>query len=64
MHAWDFARATGQEITISDVVTDYVEELAQQTIARSTSLRDIALIIRSAMSSTPAVYCLFCKRRP
>jgi uncharacterized protein (TIGR03086 family) len=33
VHAWDFAKATGQEITTSDVVTDYVEGLAQQTIS-------------------------------
>ncbi|MFE5836456.1 TIGR03086 family metal-binding protein [Arthrobacter sp. NPDC056493] len=33
VHAWDFATATGQEVVASDVVTDYVEGLAQQTIS-------------------------------
>ena len=33
VHAWDFAKATGQELVVSDVVTDYVEGLAQQTIS-------------------------------
>lgn len=33
VHAWDFAKATGQELIVSDVVTDYVEGLAQLTIS-------------------------------
>jgi len=33
VHAWDFAKATGQELVVSDVVTDYVEGLAQLTIS-------------------------------
>ena len=28
VHAWDFAKATGQELVVSDVVTDHVEALA------------------------------------
>jgi uncharacterized protein (TIGR03086 family) len=33
VHAWDFAKATGQDLVVSDVVTDYVEGLAQATIS-------------------------------
>lgn len=33
VHAWDFAKATGQELVVSDVVTDYVEGLARLTIS-------------------------------
>ena len=33
VHAWDFAKATGQDLAVSDVVTDYVEGLAQATIS-------------------------------
>lgn len=33
VHAWDFATATGQDLAVSDVVTDYVEGLAQLTIS-------------------------------
>lgn len=33
IHAWDFAAATGQKVTVSDVVTHYVLELAQQVIS-------------------------------
>ncbi|MBT8162252.1 hypothetical protein KKI43_17610 [Arthrobacter sp. GN70] len=33
LHAWDFAKATGQELVVSDVVTGHVESLAQQTIS-------------------------------
>ena len=33
VHAWDFAKATGQELVVSDVVTDHVEALALVTIS-------------------------------
>ena len=33
VHAWDFAKATGQELAVSDVVTGYVETLARVTIS-------------------------------
>ena len=33
VHAWDFAKATGQDLAVSDVVTDYVEGLALTTIS-------------------------------
>ena len=33
VHAWDFAKASGQELVVSDVLTDYVEGLAQATIS-------------------------------
>ncbi|WP_423183270.1 TIGR03086 family metal-binding protein [Arthrobacter sp. NyZ413] len=33
VHAWDFAKATGQELVVSDVVTDHVESLALLTIS-------------------------------
>lgn len=33
VHAWDFAKATGQDLVVSDVVTDYVEGLARTTIS-------------------------------
>lgn len=33
VHAWDFAKATGQQVEVSDVVSDYVTELARQTIS-------------------------------
>lgn len=33
VHAWDFATATGQELVVSDVVTDYVEGLARLAIS-------------------------------
>lgn len=32
VHAWDFATATGQKVTVSDEVTGYVLELAKQVI--------------------------------
>lgn len=32
VHAWDFATATGQKVTVSDEVTRYVLELAEQVI--------------------------------
>jgi uncharacterized protein (TIGR03086 family) len=33
VHAWDFAKASGQDLAVSDVVTDYVEGLALTTIS-------------------------------
>jgi uncharacterized protein (TIGR03086 family) len=33
VHAWDFAMATGQQVTASDAVTRYVLELAEQVIS-------------------------------
>jgi uncharacterized protein (TIGR03086 family) len=33
IHAWDFAVATGQQVTVSDEVSQYVLELAQQIIS-------------------------------
>lgn len=33
VHAWDFAKALGLELTVADELTDYVEVLAQQTIS-------------------------------
>lgn len=33
VHAWDFSRALGQDLTVADELTDYVEVLAQQTIS-------------------------------
>lgn len=33
VHAWDFAKATEQQVAVSDVVSDYVTELAQKTIS-------------------------------
>jgi hypothetical protein len=30
VHAWDFAKAAGQELIVSNVVTDYVEGLARK----------------------------------
>jgi len=33
VHAWDFAKAIGQEIHVSDVVSDQVTRLAEETIS-------------------------------
>lgn len=33
VHAWDFSKALGADLSVSDVLTDYVEVLAQQTIS-------------------------------
>lgn len=33
VHAWDFAKATGQELTVSPVLADYVLGLARNTIS-------------------------------
>jgi hypothetical protein len=32
VHAWDFASATGQKLTVSDEVTNYVLNLAKQIV--------------------------------
>ena len=34
VHAWDFAVATGQQVTVSDEVSHYVLGLAEQVISR------------------------------
>lgn len=33
VHAWDFSKAMGRELTVADALTDYVEVLAQRTIS-------------------------------
>ncbi len=33
VHAWDFSKALGRELTVADELTDYVEVLAQNTIS-------------------------------
>jgi uncharacterized protein (TIGR03086 family) len=33
VHAWDFSKALGADLSVSDALTDYVEVLAQQTIS-------------------------------
>lgn len=33
VHAWDFGKALGADLSVSDALTDYVEGLAQQTIS-------------------------------
>lgn len=33
VHAWDFAKALGRELTVADALTGYVEGLAQKTIS-------------------------------
>lgn len=33
VHAWDFSKALGADLNVSDALTDYVEVLAQQTIS-------------------------------
>ncbi|MHA7297647.1 TIGR03086 family metal-binding protein [Pseudarthrobacter sp. MDT3-1] len=45
VHAWDFAKASGQQLAVSDVVTDYVEGLALATISEQ---------VRSGGSFAPA----------
>ncbi|MEW9872805.1 TIGR03086 family metal-binding protein [Arthrobacter sp. HS15c] len=45
VHAWDFAKASGQDLAVSDVVTDYVEGLALVTISEQ---------VRSGGSFAPA----------
>ncbi|MCU1515830.1 MAG: hypothetical protein JWQ75_551 [Pseudarthrobacter sp.] len=45
VHAWDFAKATGQDLAVSDVLTDYVEGLAVATITEQ---------VRSGGSFAPA----------
>lgn len=53
VHAWDFAKATGQELTVSAVLSDYVLGLARNTISpqmRGTSFADETLVDESAAS--------------
>ncbi len=53
VHAWDFARATGQELTVSPVLSDYVLGLARNTISpqmRGTSFAHETLVDESAAS--------------
>lgn len=53
VHAWDFAKATGQELTVSPVLSDYVLGLARNTISpqrRDTSFADETLVDESAAS--------------
>ncbi len=53
VHAWDLATATGQEIAVSPVLTDYVLGLARNTIspqARGTSFAAEVMIADSAAS--------------
>lgn len=53
VHAWDFAKATGQELTVSPVLSDYVLGLARNTISpqrRGTSFADETLVDESAAS--------------
>ncbi|MET4590783.1 TIGR03086 family metal-binding protein [Arthrobacter sp. 754] len=45
VHAWDFAKASGQDLAVSNVVTDYVEALAMTTISDQ---------VRSGRSFAPA----------
>lgn len=33
VHAWDFSKALGEDLSVADALTDYVEVLAQQTIS-------------------------------
>jgi len=33
VHAWDFSKALGTDLSVADALTDYVEVLAQQTIS-------------------------------
>ncbi|MHA7222033.1 TIGR03086 family metal-binding protein [Arthrobacter sp. RHLT1-20] len=53
VHAWDFATATGQELTVSPVLSDYVLGLARNTISpqmRGTSFAEETLFDESALS--------------
>jgi uncharacterized protein (TIGR03086 family) len=53
VHAWDFAKATGQELTVSPVLSDYVLGLARNTISpqmRGTSFAEETLVDESAAS--------------
>lgn len=33
VHAWDFSKALGHDLTVADELTDYVEVLARETIS-------------------------------
>jgi uncharacterized protein (TIGR03086 family) len=53
VHAWDFAKATGQELTVSPVLSDYVLGLARNTISpqmRGKSFAEETLVDESAAS--------------
>jgi len=53
VHAWDFARATGQELSVSPVLSDYVLGLARNTISpqmRGKSFAEETLVDESAAS--------------
>jgi uncharacterized protein (TIGR03086 family) len=53
VHAWDFATATGQRLTVSPVLSDYVLGLARNTISaqmRGTSFAEETLVDESAAS--------------
>jgi uncharacterized protein (TIGR03086 family) len=53
VHAWDFARATGQELAVSPVLSDYVLGLARNTISpqmRGKSFAEETLADESAAS--------------
>lgn len=53
VHAWDFATATGQELAVSPVLSDYVLGLARNTISpqmRGTSFAEETLVDESAAS--------------
>lgn len=53
VHAWDFAEANGQGLTVSPVLSDYVLGLARNTISpqmRGTSFAEETLVDESAAS--------------
>ncbi|BCW70822.1 TIGR03086 family metal-binding protein [Arthrobacter sp. NicSoilB8] len=53
VHAWDFAAATGQELAVSPVLSDYVLGLARNTISprmRGATFAEEALVDESAAS--------------
>lgn len=53
VHAWDFATATGQDLDVSPVLSDYVLGLARNTISpqmRGKSFADETLVEESAQS--------------
>ncbi len=53
VHAWDFAKATGQDLAVSPVLSDYVLGLARNTIRpqmRGTSFAEETLVDESAAS--------------
>lgn len=53
VHAWDFARATGQELSVTPVLSDYVLGLARNTISpqmRGKSFAEETIVDESAAS--------------